>query len=485
MKTIPYSFLMLFSLVGYAGPFNIYPKADITLPANVTPGYNVTAYYTVSNNTSSNRVGNYVKYLPTNVSQVTTGGDYADTCGSTFNLTANGGSCTLQLSISDVVGPDASNPNNYLFVSLPGGKAGAGTNYPLNVALNSWLPLTVSYEIIYTANAIDHPKDFLQTYKDAGSNPINGTEWETYTPPEGYTINTTRYLQFDESISLNGPGDPTGTQTYITTSDGYTWGAISNVINAMWPFHSFQYTFPANTSPFEAGNLVTTPPAGVIKVTTNYKSQLMKYYANENDVPPGTPGAIPILRYYIIDPWGNEYLMQASDYSTADDVTYYFEAATLPPGWTKETRFLEEDLILHPAQGPGNTAEYTILRDDQNNTYNQTYWSTNGITITAQVEASGMPIWGGLVSNVIRITNSFDNLIYGGGGVTAFIFSSDLTAGTNTITDFNPYLGDTLNFSGQTYTQLISTLGIEFILSGGATVILEGVYQFSTNWVVN
>ena len=484
MRYIPYSFFLLLNTVSYAVPLSIVPKSGATQPESITPGYNVTAYYTVTNETASERNGNFVKYLPTNVSQVTTGGAYADTCGATFDLAASGGSCTLELSISDVVTP-SSNPLNNLFVCFPGGKTCAGTSYPLNVPLSAWLPLTVSYEIIYTANAVDYPKDFLQTYKDAGSNPINGTEWETYTPPQGYAKNTTRYLQFDESISLNGPGDPTGTQTYITTSDGYTWGAISNVINAMWPYNPEQYEFPSNTSPFEAGNLVTTPPHGVIKVTTNYKSQLMKYYANENDALPGTPGAVPIPRFFITDPWGNIYLMQASDYSSIEDTAVAFQAAILPEGWTKETAFLTEDLILHPAVGPGNTAEYTILRDDQNNTYNQIYWSTNGNTITAQIQASGMPIWGGLVSNVLKIINSFDNLIYGGGGVTTFVFASDLTGGVNTITDFNPYLGDRLNFSGQTYTTLLSTSGTKILLSGGATVILDGIYLFSTTWVID
>lgn len=485
MKKLTYSFLMAFSLTCHAGPFNIYPKEGVEVAESITPGYDITLYYTISNNTASTRPGNYVKYLPTNVAQVTTGGDYVDTCGATFDLAPNGGSCTLQLTVSDAVIPNPSNPSENLMVSMPGGMSVSGTKYPINIPITSWLPLSVSYEIIYTANAVEYPKVFLQTYKDAGSNPINGTEWETYTPPEGYSKNTTRYLQFDESISLGGPGDPTGVQTYITTSDGYTWGGISNTINAMWPFHSNEYTYPASLGPFEAGNLVLTPPPGVVKVTANYKSQLMKYYANENGVPPGTPGAIPIPRYYIIDPWGNEYLMQASDYDTVDEVTASFAAAILPEGWTKETRFLEQDLVLYPARGPANTYEYTLLRDNQNNTYNQTYWSSNGTTITALVEASGMPIWGGLESNVINITNSFDNLIIGGGGVTKFVFASNLTSGTNTIADFNPYLGDTLDFSGQGYTVLISTDGAELLLSGGATVLLEGVYQFSTSWLVN
>jgi hypothetical protein len=416
--------------------------------------------------------------LPPNVSQVTTNGNYPDTCGATFSL-APGASKTLQLLISGPTGG-----SNKLFVCLSGGTSCCGTSKPLQVSKSPWLPLSHSFEIAYTANVFDFPKDFVLTYKEGGSNPISQAAWENYTPPAGYTKNTSRYLQFNESISLGGPGDPIGTETYITTSDGYTWGTISNVISAMWPYNPSDYVYPYNLGTFYAGNLLDTPYPGVVKVSANYKAQLMKYYANENGVPPGTPGAVPILRYFITDQWGNKYIMQASDYDTPDEVTASFKAAILPKGWTKEMKFLKEDFILYPSSGPANTFAYTLLRDNQNNTYDQIYWSTTGTVIASQIQQSGMPIWGGLSANVLRISHSFDNLIYGGGGVTAFIFPASLKAGTNTIADFNPFLGDTLNFDGQTYTAVISSYGVQIALSGGATVVLEGIYIFSDSWVV-
>lgn len=474
--------LLLFCTTNvFALPLTIVPKADTNFPTQMTPGYNVTAYYTITNNTASTLHELYVKSLPRNVSQVTTNGDYADTCGATFDLNS-GESCTLQLLIS---GPVDGSVGDKLFVCSPGGKTCSGTAYPLKVSIAPWEAITVSYEIIYTANVIDHPRDFVQAYKEGGSNPITSTEWETYTPPEGYTKNTTRYLQFDESISLGGPGDPIGTETYITTSDGYTWGAISNVISAMWPYDSSQYTFPSNLGTFYAGNLTVTPPAGVVKLSSNYKSQLMKYYANENGVSPGTPGAIPILRYFITDEWGNKYIMQASDYDTPAEVTASFEAAILPAGWTKEQSFLSEDFILYPAKGPANTFQYALIRDNQNNTYDQITWSSSGTMLAAQIQESGMPIWGGLTVNILRVTNSFDNLLVGGGGVTTFIFPSSLTGGTNTIVDFNPYLGDTLDFDGQSYTAVVSPYGVQLFLSSGAVVLLEGIYLFLDSWVTN
>lgn len=483
MKYLSSLFLLL-SVNVFALPLTIVPKEGTQFPTQMTPGYNVTAYYTITNNTDTLLDNLYVKYLPTNVSQVTTNGDYPDTCGATFSLTA-GESCTLQLLISGPVDGSAGSSNNKLFVCLPGGTSCSGTAYPLQVSIAPWEALSVSYEIIYTANVLDHPKDFVQAYKEGGSNPITSTEWTDYTPPTGYTKNTTRYLQFDESISLGGPGDPIGTETYITTSDGFTWGAISNVISAMWPYDSSQYIFPSNLGTFYAGNLTVTPPSGVVKLSSNYKSQLMKYYANEDGVPPGTAGAVPILRYFITDQWGNEYIMQASDYDTPDQVTASFAAAVLPAGWNKESRFLTEDLILYPASGPANTFQYALIRDNQNNTYDQISWNSSGILLAAQIEEPGMPIWGGLSTNVIRISNSFDNLIVGGGGVTTFIFPSSLSGGTNSIVDFNPFLGDMLEFDGQTYTPVISTKGVKIYLSGGATVLLEGIFLFSDSWVTN
>ena len=56
--------------------------------------------------------------------------------------------------------------------------------------------------------------------------------------------------------------------------------------------------------------------------------------------------------------------------------------------------------------------------------------------LASQIEEEGMPIWGGLSATVLRMSNSFDQLIVGGGGVTTYIFPSSITAGTNTIANF-------------------------------------------------
>lgn len=487
-------FLLCFCMinVSFALPFNITPKANTTFPTTYNGVIPVTAYYTVQNNTSTQRQGSYIKSLPSNAIQVRENGTYSDTCDAVFNLAPRGqpgDSCTLQLSIIGPVNSQTTNQSELLFVCLPGGRSCAGANPQLAISLvTPWSPISVAYEIIYIANAAEYPTSFVQTYKDAGSNPVtNDTEWDDYVPPPNYTKNTTRYLQFNEQVFLASPGQSIGSTTYITTAGtppGYTWGAMSNAINAMWPYDASQYVPPSNLGPFEAGNFTTTPPAGVVKVTANYKAQYMKFYANENGVPPGTPGAVPILRFFIVDPWGNEYIMHASAQDNPTDVQTAFEAAVLPTGFTKIARYLEADFILQPATGPDNAFEYNLLRDNQNNTYHQYHWGAEGIVITSQIQAAGMPIWGGLSDNKIKITQSVDNLIYGGGGKNVFMFPSTLTAGTNTIADFNGINGDTLNLDGQSYSTIVTPTGIQLLLHNGATVILNGVFYFEQSWVI-
>lgn len=490
IKKIVCSFLLLASGNFFAsvGPIlSIVPKEGTTLPTSMLPGYNVQAYYTVTNRTRKNLQNLYVANLPSNVEQITTGGLYPDSLGATFNL-APGASGTLELNIS---GPTQNSATKYLFIATSGGTSGSGTAYPLQVVESAWLPISVSYEIIYTADVADNPSAFVQAYKEGGTNPITEQQWQDYDPPTGYTKNTTRYLQFQESMYITSPGYPNGVTTYIETEDGYTWGLISNVVNAMWPYDDDMYPGTQN-NPFLAGNVVTAPDAGGLKVTANYKAQQMKFYACENGVAPGTPGAVPILRYFIIDPWGNKYIMHASDYSTPSAVTLAFEQAVLPNGWTKSPEYLTEDFILYPAQGVGNTYEYNLVRDNENNTYHQMYWSPTGATtVTSQVQGTGMPVWGGLFNDSLTINNGFNNVVYGGGGVNQFIFpildntDNNSNTGTNTIMGFNPAGGDTLNFQGAPYTYLLTPIGVQISVGqSGLVIILSGIFTFETDWVV-
>ena len=290
----------------------------------------------------------------------------------------------------------------------------------LKAAQLEWKVLEEAHEIINIGTVLaGHPEQPVATYKSAGSSPIPDDLWPAYVPPLPYLKNTTRNLQFNESQFLASPGEPIGTTTYVTTPDAYTWGAMSLAINAIWPYNPAQYSGPAAVNTYYAGNLVTTPPPGVVKVTANYKGQNIKFWANENGVRTGTPGAVPLDRYFVTDQWGNEYIMHASGQLDQSQVAAAFEAAVLPPGWTKSTRQLKEDLILRPAEGADGSFHYLVFRDSADNTYHQIGWSRTG-SLSAQIE--GMPIWGGqgndvLAGDVGGIRNDF---IHGGDGHDVF-----------------------------------------------------------------
>lgn len=343
-----------------------------------------------------------------------------------------------------------------------------------------WTPLSVAYEILNTASVQSNPESAIPTYKNGGTNSITGAEWDTYTPPPPYIKNSTRNLQFNEQIFISSPGQAPGVSEYITTSDGYTWGAMSMAINAMYPFTPNTAPYASYSSAYAAGNAVTTPYPGTVKVTVNYKAQDMKWWAYES----GYSSGKQIARYFITDPYGNQYIMHASNESTPETVLRAFESAVFPAGWTKQGPvYLTQDKILTPATAPGYMYEYNLIRDSADNTYHQCAWGSSGISTTGQVQ--GMPIWSANVPSTLKIVNSWNNLIYEGGAATLFIFANTLTAGVNTIANFNPSIGDKLNFDGQTYTTQNTANGMQIQLSGGASIVLTGISTFSTSWIQN
>jgi hypothetical protein len=280
----------------------------------------------------------------------------------------------------------------------------------------TWALLEEAHEIINIETVLTTPQKPVATYKSAGDNPIPDELWPDYEPPLPYIKNTTRNLQFNESQFLASPGEPVGTTTYVTTpDDGYTWAAMSVAINAMWPYNPAHYSDLAAHNAYYAGNLVVNPPPGVVKITANYKGQNMKFWANEDGEAPGTPGAVPLDRHFVIDQWGNEYIMHASGGLDQGAVAAAFAAAVLPPGWEKSTRQLAEDLILRPAEGADGSFHYLVWRDSSDNTYHQIGWSPTG-SLSAQVE--GMPIWGGQGNDVLAgdVGGIRDDLMHGGGG---------------------------------------------------------------------
>ena len=127
-----FSLFIVFSNTCLAFPFSIIPKPGTSLPTTVNIGNTTSAFYMVSNSTTSTRYNNYVKWLPPHVTQITGG----DNCDLSFTLAGkgeSGDSCILELEVSGPVNGNDPNPNNHLFVCFPGGITCAGTNFPLNV----------------------------------------------------------------------------------------------------------------------------------------------------------------------------------------------------------------------------------------------------------------------------------------------------------------------------------------------------------------
>lgn len=352
-----------------------------------------------------------------------------------------------------------------------------GSSNSTSSTASQWTPLSVAYEIVNTGGVATNPESAIPTYKNAGSNPMTGSVWESYTPPSPYVKNSTRNLQFNEQIFISSPGQLPGVTDILTTSDGYTWGAMSTAINAMYPFDQYASSY---SNAYYAGNYVTTPYPGTVKVTTNYKAQDMKWWEYESGYTYGNK----IARYFITDPYGNQYIMHASGESTPATVLQAFKSAVLPNGWTKQGPvFLTQDKILTPSVAPGYIYEYTVIRDSADNTYHQCVWGLDGTSTNGQIQ--GMPIWGANVPTTLKINQSWDNLIYEGGGATLFVFPRSLTAGVNTIANFNPDNGDRLNFEYQIYTTQSTANGIQINLSGGASVLLSGITTFSSSWIQN
>jgi len=224
-KTIFMAFsfcFLLASAASYGLPFNVAPKAGTQLPTTVIAGGITTAYYTVSNNTQAQRNSNYAKYLPPNVSQVTSGGTYADTCGATFNLAGAGqagNSCTLQLTVSGAVNGSDPDPHNHLFVCFPGGTTCAGTNFPLNVTQTR---ASFAYVIV--------PSQSKVLYCPVNSNGSLGTCNDTtgsgWTTPVGIAINpagTFAYVANSTTTVFSCPINGNGTfGTCKSVGSGFT-----------------------------------------------------------------------------------------------------------------------------------------------------------------------------------------------------------------------------------------------------------------------
>ena len=157
-------------------------------------------------------------------------------------------------------------------------------------SIQPWNLLEESFEIANIGGVSRDPTQPILVYISAddpnipGDNEISEELWSDYTPPLPYIKNTTRNLQFNESQFLASPGAELGTTNYVTTSDGYTWAFMAEVINAMWPYNSADYSGLAAQNAYYAGNFAITPNAGVDTVVLSGNSSDYVLKNNSDDL---------------------------------------------------------------------------------------------------------------------------------------------------------------------------------------------------------
>jgi hypothetical protein len=192
--------LCLACLSGHSAVFSIVPKAGTSLPTHVMMGGSVTALYTVTNTTSHSHMGNYVKYLPPNTTQVTIDGSYSDLCGATFSL-APRASCTLELSVNGPINAKDPNPRHHLFACLGGClTCCAGTHFPLDVK-------SQIYTAVFDAGSSGTRLSFYSVVPGNGGYPLID-KIGTYDEIDDDGIND--FLNGNGSITLHGQPLPPG-----------------------------------------------------------------------------------------------------------------------------------------------------------------------------------------------------------------------------------------------------------------------------------
>lgn len=250
----------------------------------------------------------------------------------------------------------------------------------------------------------------MVVYLAAGDNPITAEEWETYEPDPGFILNTPRAPKFDVLDVLGSPYQPTGTFTYLTDTQGFTWEAVAAVENRIWLFDPDDYPgySPPLTSSAQAGYLVATPLPGTIQYNGNDKNHENTYYAEDEH-------GDPQVQYFVTDPWGNVYILKSVNEAndTPEEVAAAVEAAVLPEGWVKSSGFLGADTTYVPVWS-GSVAHANEFRDSADSAWTQIKWGKSGQTLAAKI-GDGLEIWGGNSDDLVK-GNGEDNHVHGGGG---------------------------------------------------------------------
>ena len=90
-------------------------------------------------------------------------------------------------------------------------------------------------------------------------------------------------------------------------------------------------------------------------------------------------------------------------------------------------------------------------------------------------------IYGGQGDDVL-IGNAGEDILLGNLGADTFVFGA--ASGFDTVIRFNSDEGDRLDVQGQTYAVQDTAEGLELDLSGGGTILLKGVHEFSSGFFV-
>ena len=251
MQCVLLILLSLSSTINHAAVFSIVPQTP--LPTSLPQGSAVTAYYTVTNTTGSFHAGNYVKYLPPNVTQVTVDGTVPTLCGATFSLAANA-SCTLELYITGAVNAYNPNPREHLFACLGGCTVCcAGTNFPLNVTASSPLP------IIAAGNYSTVTSFPILLYPLVANSADGGATW-AYTIDSNTPVLPSDYYNQGASNGFNGSScaglnciAAGRYQTTNTNNPTYPLLATSTNGGSTWT-----YTIDSQTTPSVPANFSTS-----------------------------------------------------------------------------------------------------------------------------------------------------------------------------------------------------------------------------------
>ena len=252
--------LSLSSITNHAAVFNIVPEAP--LPTSLPQGSAVTAYYTVINTTGAFYSGNYVKYLPPNVTQVTADGTVPNLCGTTFSLAANA-SCTLELYITGTVNAYNSNPREHLFVCLGGcSVCCAGTHFPLNVIATAPLPIIAAGT--YSVASPPRLYPLLATSSTGGTTWLYTIDSNTPMVPAGY-YNQGVLNGFNGSSCAGLNCIAVGSyQTVAMNNPTYPLVASSTNGGATWVYTIDSHTSPSVPSDYtSSGSFISASCAGL------------------------------------------------------------------------------------------------------------------------------------------------------------------------------------------------------------------------------